>query len=235
MGTLIFDIETVGEEWDTLDDTTKQTLTRWVTSASKNSADQERMIEDIKAGLGFSPLTGMIVALGLYDLERKLGVVYYLGEGAEEVIAEFTYKPRSESDLLREFWAGAVHYDTFVTFNGRQFDVPFLYHRSVVHDIAPTKNLLEGRYPYQQKSCRHVDLQDELTFYGAMARRPSLHLFCRAYGIQSPKVNVCGDDVAQLFREKRVRDIAKYNAADVSATTELYQKWVRHLTFGDVK
>jgi 3'-5' exonuclease len=225
MGTLIFDIETVGEEWDTLDDTTKAALTAWVGRASKDQSEQERLIDDVKAGLGFSPLTGFIVALGLYDVERELGVVYYLGEGEEEVIDEFTYKPRSEAQLLVEFWAGAVYYDTFVTFNGRQFDVPFLYHRSIVHEIVPTKSLLEGKYPYQQKSCRHIDLQDELTFFGSMTRRPSLHVLCRAYNIASPKVSVSGADVARLFREKKMRDIALYSARDVVATKALYEKW----------
>jgi len=86
--------------------------------------------------------------------------------------------------------------------------------------------MLEGRYPYQQKSCRHVDLQDEMTFFGAMYRKPSLHLCCRAYGIESPKVaGVSGDDVAELFASKKFRDIARYNTRDVVATTELYKKW----------
>ncbi len=89
---------------------------------------------------------------------------------------------------------------------------------------------MEGRYLYQQKSVRHVDLQDQLTFYGAMHRRPSLHLFCRAFGIESPKVEgVAGDDVAELFRMKKFRDIAEYNARDVIATTELYKKWLKNL------
>jgi hypothetical protein len=88
---------------------------------------------------------------------------------------------------------------------------------------------MEGKYPYQQKSVRHVDLQDELTFFGAMSKRPGLHLFCRAYGIESPKSEVGGDDVAELYQTKRFRDIAHYNAKDVMATTLLYKKWQKYL------
>jgi len=230
MATLIFDIETVGEEWSALDETTKHVLTRWVERTSRTEDERERLTVDIRDGLGFSPLTGSIVALGLYDLERDKGVVYYVGEGEDEEDAEtgFFYRARTETELLRDFWEGARHYDTFVTFNGRAFDAPFLYHRSVACGVAPTKDLLEGRYPYQQKSCRHVDLQDELTFYGAMNKRPSLHLFCRAYGIKSPKVEVSGDDVAELFRQKKFRDIVRYNAQDVIATKELYERWLAY-------
>jgi len=68
-----------------------------------------------------------------------------------------------------------------------------------------------------------------LTFYGAMYRRPSLHLFCRAFGIDSPKRDVKGDDVAELFKAEQFRDIAEYNRLDVIATTELYRKWFDYL------
>jgi uncharacterized protein YprB with RNaseH-like and TPR domain len=228
MATLIFDIETVGEEWSTLDATTQNSLTRWADRSAKTPSDRQVLQSDIEAGLGFSPLTGFVVAIGLYDLERAKGVVYYQGLGTEidEIVGDYTYKSRTENDMLAEFWEGARHYDTFVTFNGRSFDAPFLVHRSVANGVVPTKNLLEGRYPYQQRSCRHIDLQDELTFFGAMSRRPSLHLFCRAYGIKSPKGEVGGDDVAALFRSQKFRDIVSYNARDVTATTKLYQKWL---------
>lgn len=230
MATLIFDIETVGEDFESLDDVTKKTLLRYAIRAAKNPAEREALEKDIKEGLGFSPLTGFIVAIGLYDLEREKGVVYYTNPGGEmEDIHEgaFTYKSRSEGDLLKEFWEGTEHYDTFVTFNGRRFDAPFLFHRSAVYDIAPTRNLLEGRYTYQQKTVRHVDLQDELTFFGAMDRRPSLHLFCRSYGIETPKDQFGGDEVANLYKNGEYLKIAKYNAKDVLATTALYQKWLK--------
>ncbi|MEZ4104408.1 MAG: ribonuclease H-like domain-containing protein [Candidatus Paceibacterota bacterium] len=233
MATLVFDIETVGEDWGALDEVTKKTLSRWVERTTRTESDKEAMLLDIKAGLGFSPLTGFVVAIGIYDLERGKGAVYYTGKGGEkdEEIDDYVYKQRTEAEMLYEFWAGAKHYDTFVTFNGRVFDVPFLLHRSVTHKVMPTKNLMEGRYPSQQISCRHIDLQDELTFFGAMSRRPNLHLFCRAYGIESPKEEVGGDDVAELFLKKKFRDIARYNARDVTATVELYKKWQNFLDF----
>lgn len=236
MSTLIFDIETVGENWDELDEVTKYSLLRYVSRVAKNTDEKIVLEKDIKEGLGFSPLTGRIVALGLFDLERDKGVVYYTGPKEKEPDREengYTYKVRSEEGLLAEFWQGAEHYDTFVTFNGRAFDAPFLFHRSAIYGIRPSKNLLEGRYPNQQKTVRHVDLQDELTFFGAMNRRPSLHLFCRAYGMESPKGEVCGDDVAKLYQNGEFLTIAKYNARDVLATTELYKKWLKVSPYGE--
>lgn len=235
MSTLIFDIETVGESWDDLDHTSQDVLTRWIDKTAKTEEERDAEIDDLKNGLGFSPLTGFVVAIGLYDLEREKGVVFYDNEGVskeEEIHEGYILKPRSEKEMLRDFWEGARSYTTFVTFNGRAFDAPFLALRSAICGIAPTRDLLEGRYLYQQRSVRHIDLADQLSFYGAMYRKSSLHMFCRAFGIPSPKVEgVTGDDVALLFKEKKYLDIARYNVRDVIATTELYEKWKTYLSF----
>ena len=231
MPTLIFDIETVGEQWDELDETTQESLTRWIERSARNEEERDARIADIKQGLGFSPLTGSVVSIAVYDRERSQGAVYYRGEGNEEEYTAdgFIYKQRDEAAMLEDFWEGARSYQIFVTFNGRAFDVPFLVHRSLAHGVTPSVNLVGRRYLSQQKVLYHVDLQDELTFYGAMQRRPNLHLFCRAYGIESPKQGVGGDDVAALFEGGAYQTIAEYNAADVVATTALYERWLAHL------
>lgn len=231
MSTLIFDIETVGEAWETLDETTKQSLTRWVDRASRDEEEKEVKRRDLREGLGFSPLTGLVVAIGAYDLERERGAVYYTGRGdeADEEIDGFKLKQRSEPEMLEDFWAGAKGYDIFVTFNGRRFDLPFLLHRAAIHGVKGRPAIMDKRYLSQQGKVRHIDLQDQLTFYGAMHRMPSLHMFCRAYGIESPKAGgVVGDDVAALFAAGRFRDIAVYNAADVRATVALYRRWLEY-------
>ena len=134
--------------------------------------------------------------------------------------------------MLEDFWEGAKLYDVFVTFNGRAFDVPFLVLRSAILGITPSRDLMEGRYLYQQRTCKHVDLADQLSFYGAMYRKASLHMYCRAFGIESPKaLGVMGDDVSGLFKEGKSLAIARYNVHDVVATTRLYEKWLKHLTY----
>lgn len=231
MRTLILDIETVGVAWTELDTVTQRVLTRWIDRAAKNNTEHEQLLQDIKEGLGFSPLTGEIVALGVYDIERGEGTVYSIGSTAPDTKdGSFLYKMRSERELLAEFWEGVQEYEVIVTFNGRAFDLPFVIHRSVAAGITPTINVMKYRYLTQQSVPYHVDLQDQLTFYGAMMKRPSLHLFCQAYGIASPKVaGISGDDVAELFRQKKFLDIARYNARDLLATAELYKRWKVHL------
>ncbi|MFM2340197.1 MAG: hypothetical protein RLZZ360_833 [Candidatus Parcubacteria bacterium] len=232
MSTLIIDIETVGEAWDSFDAVTKDVLTRWLRKTTTDEEEYQAKLADIQSGLGFSPLTGFIVALGVYDLERKQGTVYYQnnGEEADERIGSFWYRARTEVGMLAEFWDGVRQYETIVTFNGRMFDMPFLMHRSVACGVVPTVDLMRYRYLTQQVPPYHVDLEDQLTFYGAMGKRPNLHLFCRAYGIESPKSHgVGGDDVRALYEQKRFREIATYNTYDLLATALLYEKWRTYL------
>lgn len=234
MSSLIFDIETVGEDFDALDETTQGVLTRWIKKESRDEDAYRVALADIKDGLGFSPLTGEIVAIGVYDYEKKKGVVYYSARGtviAEEEENGITYKCMSERDMLAAFWEGCRAYDTFVSFNGRTFDVPFLFVRSAIHGIRPSKDLMRGRYLYQQeRTARHIDLLDQLTFYGASMRKGTLHLWTRAFGIESPKAQgVSGDDVGALFKEGRFLDIAKYNGRDLFATAELFERWKKYL------
>lgn len=264
---LIFDIETIGVDFDSLDKTTQENLTRWIKKESSSEDEYKQELQELKNGLGFSPLTGEIVVIGVLDCQKNQGVVYFqapehiiikktTSDGKEIISLEkeeaaqsrterssgarqapgenigefkednFIFKQATEKEMLEKFWQGAKEYGEFIGFNSRGFDVPFLMTRSVVHGIKPTRNLMEGRYLYQQRDAKHIDLQDQLTFYGATRKRGSLHLWSRLFNIKSPKSGgVTGDDVGRLFKEKKFLEIAKYNAGDLKATKELYEKW----------
>lgn len=233
--TLIFDIETVGVDFDSLDAPTQDNLTRWIKKESETEEEYEVALSELKAGLGFSPLTGEVVAIGVLDYHRGEGVVYFQAPGAQ--LKEFkdgpiTYKPMDERQMLENFWRGAKDYQHFVTFNGRQFDAPFLMLRSAAHGVRPTKDLTRARYLYQQSpDAVHIDLLDQLSFYGAVRKKGTLHLYTRAFGIKSPKEEMNGDEVGAAFKAGKYTEIAKYNAADLFATKDLYTKWMDYLRF----
>ena len=233
---IVFDIETVGEDFDSLDETTRENLTRWLERESSSEEEYAAGLKDLKDGLGFSPLTGEIVAIGVLDVHENKGAVYF--QSPKKKTAEFSegdmkFKPVTEKEMLQSFWGLAEKHEHFVTFNGRAFDVPFLMIRSAVHNVRSSKDLMRGRYLYQQDPrAIHIDLFDQLSFYGALRRRGSLHLWTRAFGIKSPKESgVTGDDVGRLFKEKKYEEIARYNAEDLFATRELFNRWNDYLRF----
>lgn len=238
MAKLIFDIETAGENFDEFDETTQKMLTRWIDgSMAVGSSEHKKAIEKVKHDTVFSPLTSQVVAIGVLDYEKNKGVVYF--QAPDEKIEPFEedgieFKPATEKEMLEGFWHGAENYDEFISFNGRGFDIPFMMIRSAVNEVSPTKNLIGARYLYQHpQGAVHVDLQDQLTFYGALRRTGmSLHMFTRAFGIKSPKdTGISGDDVTRLFKERKYIDIAKYNVGDLWATKELYDYWQKYLRF----
>ena len=231
MRTLIFDIKTIGEEWNDIDAVTQNMLTK---SLDRNADTPEEWVTGIDAlqhDLGLSPLTGSIISLALYDLERAQGAVYYVSDDVQlgGMVDGFVCKARSEALLVREFWEGAREYDTFVTFAGRSFDVPFLLHRSVANGVRPTRELMKYRFLSQQSTPFHIDLLDELTFYGATRRAP-LQLFCRMYDIQTAKdTSITGADVTDLYQSGHHHALVRYTIADVVATAQLYAKWLENL------
>lgn len=232
MATLVFDIETVARPWDSFDEYTREHLLSPLKNPEISAENKEKRELEIKNNLGLSPLTGQVVTIGVYDLERQQRAVYYYDESEQDDWEEdgVRYRPRTEKSMLEDFWEGAQSYDVFVTFAGRTFDAPYITIRSAAHDITPTKDLMEHRYLSRQNITRHVDLQDQFSYYGALSRRPSLHLTCQTLGVKSSKEEgVKGSDVAELFRRKKFHDIARYNARDVLATAELYQKWFKYL------
>jgi len=233
---LVLDIETIGEDFDALDHATQENLTRWIKKDSDSEDEYKIALQDLKNGLGFSPLTGEIVAIGLLDYYKNEGAVYYQAPGQKnEDLKEdgIQFKQMTETDMLRKFWELAERYQVFVTFNGRAFDIPFLVIRSAILGVRPTKDLMRGRYLYQNNpEALHIDLAEQLSFYGAVRRKGSLHLWSRAFGIPSPKSGgVTGDDVGPLFKRGKFLDIARYNVGDIRATRELYSKWEQYLSF----
>ena len=100
--------------------------------------------------------------------------------------------------------------------------------RPAIHKIRSTKNLVPYRYDHKM----HCDLADQLCFYDAMRRKFSLHMWCKAFGIKSPKEEgMTGLDVKAYFKDGRYQDIARYCMRDIQATKELFLCWDKYLKF----
>ncbi|MFH1098851.1 MAG: ribonuclease H-like domain-containing protein [Candidatus Uhrbacteria bacterium] len=234
MKTLIFDIETIGERWEEMDEGTRAFFEHKVRASAESEEEVAEEMEALKAEFGLSPLTGQVVAIGVLDAETGKGGVYFQAPGEKIAIFEednVKYEAMDEPAMLKKFWDVAQYATTFVSFNGRTFDGPFLALRSAAHRIRPTKDLMSNRYLSSQRfDAKHVDLKDQLTFYGAFNKRHALHLYCRALGVASSKEGgVDGSEVGQFFHDRKFLDIARYNARDLRATKELYEVWQKYV------
>jgi DNA polymerase elongation subunit (family B) len=235
MARLVFDIETSGLPLETFDETQQEYLFRETEKLSDPVARDLRRAE-IEQLFNLWPLTARVVCIGMLNVDTLRGQVLFTAEDHDEAPAEpgaVEFIPCvDESEVLSTFWEVAKHYAGIVTFNGRGFDVPFLYLRSAVLNVPISrKDWLGYRY-----SCEpHCDLAEQLTFYGVSGRdgagrRFNLDFYCKSFGIESPKGHgITGLDVNRLLQEARYREIAEYCLRDVRATVELYRCWKERL------
>ena len=218
---VVFDIETLAYDQIHFDQVQREYLLKFAKS------EEEKEAELLK--LALYPLTARIIAVGMMNPFSGMGKVFYQADKAEEFKGEdgkATYIATDEKGILTGFWDTIGHYERFITFNGRSFDCPFIMIRSMILGIKATRNLM----PYRYASNKHCDLLEQLTFYGAM-KKFNLDFYTKSFGIKSPKSEgVTGLDLADMFREKKFREIAKYCYGDIIATSELYKRVEEYLT-----
>lgn len=221
MTRVVFDIETLGVPFDTLDEVQRDYLLKSCDTEEKRQAEMQRT--------SLYPLTAQIIAIGMYNPDSKSGKVFYQADTSEQSFSadrSVEFSSGDEAFVIRSFWDAVQRYDQFVTFNGRGFDCPFIMLRSAILGIPATRNLV----PYRYDSQHHFDLLEQLTFYGAV-RKFNLDFYCRAFGIRSSKIDgITGADLGPVFREKRFKEIAEYCLRDIIATSELYLKWKTFLS-----
>ena len=235
MATLIFDIETSALPLENFDEAQQEYLFREVEKIAGEPARDARRAE-IQQQFNLWPFTAQVVCIAMLNAETLRGQSLFLAEDFEEDAGEGGpvefVSCADEVELLTAFWDVAKHYDSVVTFNGRGFDVPFIYLRSALLNVPISKkNWLGYRYATEP----HCDLAEQFTFYGVSgrdgaARRFNLDFYCKTFGIESPKSHgVTGRDVNALMAGGKFRDIAEYCLRDVRATVELYKIWKERL------
>lgn len=219
MKKLVIDIETVGVPWEEHDSYVREYLIKGM-----NEAEAE---EEKRRG-ALSPFTGRIVAIGVVNAETGRSCAMYEVPGQTEVITRKdgnrTMISGTERQILEKFWEYIDKDDRFISFNGRQFDGPFLMIRSAIQGLPPKRDLIGNRYRFHP----NCDLREVLNFNGTINPRQmrfNLDLACKTFGIASSKTDgMDGRAVETLYRAGRHEDIAIYCLEDVRATCELYLK-----------
>jgi predicted PolB exonuclease-like 3'-5' exonuclease len=188
----------------------------------------EAEAEEEKRRGALSPFTGRIVAIGVVNAETGRSCAMYEVPGQTEVITvkdgNRTMISGTERQILEKFWEFLDKDDRFISFNGRQFDGPFLMIRSAILGLPPKRDLVGNRYRFHP----NCDLREVLNFNGTINPRQmrfNLDLACKSFGIASSKTDgMDGRAVETLYRAGRHEDIALYCLEDVRATCELYLK-----------
>ncbi len=164
MRQIVFDIETCSFPFESLSESQREYLLRYA-EKEKDEITKDQKVDEAIRYLSLYPFTAKVIAIGLYDVQKEKSFVYYESSTEEEFESESKevhYKGLTESEMLKSFWRIAEKTDQFISFNGRNFDVPFLMMRSALNKIKPTRNLMTNRFD----TSLHVDLLEQFTFYG---------------------------------------------------------------------
>ena len=219
MKRLVIDIETVGIPWEEHDPYVREYLIRGL-----NEGDAEAA----RSAGGLSPFRGRIIAIGVINIEDGRSCAMYEVPGQTDLRIEKagprTYISGTERQILQKFWEFFENDSRFITFNGRQFDGPFLMIRSAVNGVIPKRDLVGYRYGFHP----NCDLREALNFFGTVNARQfkfNLDLACKTFGVETSKgEGLDGRSVEAWYRAGRHREIAEYCLDDVRATKELYEK-----------
>jgi len=134
-----------------------------------------------------------------------------------------------EAALLYDFWERMRGFrtgiDRIVGHNIYNFDLRFIYKRSVVCGVRPTIELSFARY-------RNQPIYDTMCEWEKWNLRDSISLdrLARVLGLESPKTDECnGSRIAELYAQGQHQLIRDYCMKDVETTRHIY----RRMTFVD--
>ncbi len=164
---------------------------------------------DLIKKLSLSAATAKILCL-CYAIEPPVGSEVQVLEG-------------DETEIIKNFWKLAVDCNLFVGHNILDFDLRFIYQRSIIHRIKPSRELPFARF----RSAPIFDTMHEWSKWGR--EHASLDLLSRTLSIPSPKESLDGSKVYPYYRAGKLADIVNYCKCDVDSVRQVY----RRLTFSD--
>src|SRR5439155_19457507 len=137
--TLVVDIDTVGQDPETIPSRAREILLDVATEE-----DRQKIIES----LALDPCTGRIICIGVHWLELDRSRAYCQPD---------------ERELLANFWSdmGQIRPQRFVTFNGKSFDFPYINIRSAIMGVPIPRDILLDTRRFSTE--RHFDVREILT------------------------------------------------------------------------
>ncbi len=141
----------------------------------------------------------------------QLFVKSFYGEDEKALLDAFCHTIGAFADKRGE--------PVLVGHNIREFDIPFIARRMILHGMS-----LPGCLKLQDKKPWEILHQDTLHLWRFGDRAfVKLTLLCELFGVPTPKDDISGADVTRVFwEEKDMNRIARYCEKDVLATARVY-------------
>ncbi|QTD36225.1 3'-5' exonuclease [Polaribacter batillariae] len=144
------------------------------------------------------------------EKRNQLRITSFFGNDEYKILVDF-------KNLLNKHFSKPSN--VLCAHNGKEFDFPFIARRMIVHQIElPQKLNLFGKKPWEVP---HLDTL-ELWKFGDYKHYTSLKLLTSILGISSPKDDIDGSEVANVYyKEKNIERIVKYCEKDTIAVAQV--------------
>ncbi|MEE4001106.1 3'-5' exonuclease [Tenacibaculum sp. FZY0031] len=163
---------------------------------------------------------GKIICISVgYFVERKgenqLRVTSFYGDNEHKLLLDF-------KNLLDTHFNHPNH--LLCAHNGKEFDFPYIARRMIINRVdLPNKLNLFGKKPWE---IPHLDTMD-LWKFGDYKHYTSLKLLTAILGIPSPKQDIDGSEVANVYyQEKNLSRIVEYCERDTVAVAQLLLRFL---------
>jgi len=158
------------------------------------------------------------------SFDGAMGHVIVIGMKVNDLSMQFMQPHENEKDLLVNFYAKLDAYcdaaptqrPVFIGHNLIDFDLRFLFQRSVVLGVKPSKYLPFNCKPWDES------VYDTMQKWGARAGG-SLDRITKACGL-SGKGDIDGSMVYDYYKDGKLLEIANYCMEDVELTEQLFNR-----------
>lgn len=182
--------------------------------------DQDTTAADVYQRAGIYAEFGRIVCISVGAMTGELNdpgfkLRSFYGEDEIKILNEF-------ADMCKKL---EKHKTIFLcAHNGKEFDYPYLSRRMLIHGIKLPDSLdIAGKKPWE---INHLDTL-ELWKFGDYKHYTSLDLLTYIFDIPSPKEDIDGSMVADIFyKEKNIERIKTYCENDVLAVAQLLMRYM---------
>lgn len=165
------------------------------------------------------------------NFDGAFGRILCIGYAVDDEEPKNFYNENNEKKTLQEFWdlvnalsiapRNAQYPDyglLFVGHNVMDFDLRFIYQRSIALGVKPAYEISFARY-------RNYPIFDTMKEWVRWSNNGvGLEYLALALGIPSPKDGIDGSQVAEFYKKGKVNDILEYCKRDVSTTRDMYRK-----------
>jgi predicted PolB exonuclease-like 3'-5' exonuclease len=154
------------------------------------------------------------------SFDGAFGRILCVGYASNDNPVEIIFNDKNESETLKQFWQIAKNYDLFIGHNIMDFDLRFIYQRSIVHRIKPAFDLNFARY----RSAPIFDTMKEWVKWNNNS--VGLEHLALALGLPTPKDGIDGSQVFEFYKKGKTEDILEYCKRDVETTRAIYKRIV---------